>query len=81
MREENIEGSLHTVYGYTLSQVLHTEESSEVTFITERSMKEICTLHRSMRMDLEDLESACTVGVRAKSKRNTKLNCLVIITS
>lgn len=74
-------GSLESVYGYSTSQVLDAEESTQVMSGTEWRERKVRTLHQSLCMVLGVLVSTCTTGFAAESEINIKLNCFRTLAS
>lgn len=79
MRYADIGGSRESVYVYSTSQVLDAEESVQVASGTKGRERKMCTLHRLMRMVVDDLESIYTAEVYARSKSIMKLNYFLIL--
>lgn len=60
---------------------LRTEKSIRVTSNTVRRQSMRRKLRESMRMVSGDVESICRAGLRARSKSNIALRCLLIFAS
>lgn len=74
MRSADVARSLESIYGYYKSKALDAKESVKSTSGTERSKREIRTLHRCMRMNLDGLKLIRTAGFRARYRIVIELN-------
>lgn len=68
------------MYGYSTPQVLDGAEPIQVTFGTEERKRKTCTLHRSRRSFLDDLELTDTTKCHARSRGNMELDYFLNLT-
>lgn len=67
------------MYGYSRAQELDAEASLQTTPGTDGSGRKVYTSARSIRMVSHDLDSSCTAGYSARSKKNVELDRLTVL--
>lgn len=81
MKKADIGRSRESVNSHSITEVLDARESIQEASCRNEKGRETCAFHWSMRMVLNDLESTCTAGSRAISKRITEVSWFLILTS